>query len=104
MSEHHRLGSLQVSVTGNYGFRVTFGKRHESRLHILHMRVHRVDLVPYPQPERSRHLIVPAAARVELAARVADRVDQFSFDKRMDVLGVGVKKTFVSGGGFEQSG
>ena len=60
---------------------------------------HRVDLVADPQPQVGRDLVVAAAAGVQLAADVADPVDQGPLDVHVDVFQV-LAELELAGGDF----
>ncbi len=76
MSEKHRLSTLKMCVAGNDRIAKTFGDVEDRGLQIADKPVDLFYLLAQPESKRSSHLIVPAAAGVELAARVADRLDE----------------------------
>ena len=60
---------------------------------------HGVDLVADPEPEVGRDLVVAAAAGVELAADVADAVDEGPLDVHVDVFQL-LAELELAGGDF----
>ena len=75
------------------------GPADERPLQIAQARGHRVDLVADPEPQVGRDLVVAAAAGVELAADVADAVDQRPLDVHVDVFQV-LAEVEPAGGDF----
>ena len=64
-----------------------FGPADERPLQLARARGgHGVDLVADPEPQVGRDLVVAAAAGVELAADVADAVDERPLDVHVDVF------------------
>ncbi len=76
MREEDGLRALQVRVAGQHRVRVRLGEVEQRRLHAAQGFGAAVYLVAQPEPERRRHLVVAAAARVEPPARVADQLDR----------------------------
>ena len=86
MSEQHGLRALHVRVAGEV--RVARVRRPIEE-HLLQRQDARRDdpqLALAPQPQRCRHLVVSAPARVELAARRARDLGDPAFDRGVDVL------------------
>ncbi len=86
MSEEHGLRALHVRVAGQV--RVAGGDRPIEE-HLLQPDDPRRDgpeLALAPEPQRGRHLVVSAPARVELPARGAGDLGDPSFDRGVDVL------------------
>ena len=82
----HRLGTLQVRVGGQNAALVLVGPSHEGPLQGDHPRVDPVDGLADPQPQVGRNLVVAAAGGVQLAADVAQAIDQCPLDVHVDVF------------------
>ena len=94
MGQKHRLGLLQMGVTWQDRTKLLFGQGEELRLQRPDKRQRPACLLPQVEADVQRDLIVPAPARVELAACVADPADQGLFDGHVDVLVVWRKDKF----------
>ena len=82
----HRLGPLQVRVARQDHAGVAVAAADERPLHVGEQAVGAVDRVADPQPQVGRHLVVAAAAGVQLAADVAEPVDEGPLDVHVDVF------------------
>ena len=82
----HRLGPLHVGVAGQDHVGVGVATAHERPLQGQPAGVDLVDRLADPEPQIGGHLVVAAAGRVQLAAHVADAVDQRPLDVHVDVF------------------
>ena len=82
----HRLGALQVRVAGQDQVAVALGRGQQGALQFLQPAVEVVDGVAHPELHVGDDLIVAAAAGVQLAAEVAETLDQGALDVRVDVF------------------
>ncbi len=81
-----RLGVLQVGVAGQGQVEGGGGAVGQGALHVANGLIQPVAGAHDPQPEVGRHLVVAAAAGVELAADRAGDLRQPPLDGRVDVL------------------
>ena len=81
-----RLGPLQVRVAGQDQVAVPLGRGDEGPLQVGEPPVDPVEGVADPELDVGADLVVAAAAGVQLAADVAEAVDQRGLDVRVDVL------------------
>ncbi len=86
MRQQNRLSSLQMCVTGKHDFLIGFREIEQSKLSVAQRIVQSINFVAQPETQISCNLIVPAAARVQLAAGVANHLHQPSFNKRMHIF------------------
>ena len=86
MGGQHGLGPLQVGVGGQDDAGVGVGPADECPLDEFQAGRHGVDFVADPEADVVRDLVVAAAAGVELAADVADPLDQRPLDVHVDVF------------------
>jgi hypothetical protein len=84
--EQHRLRALEVRVAGYERRRVSARDAAERALQGGQRGVDRVALGAEPEAQVRRDLIVPAPARVELAAERPDHLRQAALDRHVDVL------------------
>ena len=77
-----------MRVTWNDHGTIGFGGVEQRLLSRARTRHDLIDCLAQPESQISSNLIVAAAARVQLAASLADLLDQTRFDKRMNVLGL----------------
>ena len=82
----HRLGPLQVRVAGQDDVAVALGRVDERPLQLAQPAVEVVDGVAHPELDVGDDLVVAAAAGVQLAADVAEPLDQGPLDVRVDVF------------------
>ena len=89
----HRLGPLQVRVAGQDARRRRARQRPtNARCKLDQPRVDLVDRVADPEPQIGRDLVVAAAGGVQLAADVAEAVDQRPLDVHVDVFQFGAER------------
>src|SRR5262249_35049202 len=81
-----RLCPLEVRVAGQDDVAVSLGGVEQRRLQVEQKTVHPIDGVARPQPDVGDDLVVAAAAGVQLAADVAEFLDEGAFDVRVDVF------------------
>ena len=74
MRQENRLSSLQMSVAGKHDLLIGFREIEQGPLRVAQRIVQSIDLVAQPETQISCDLIVPAAARVQLAAGVANHL------------------------------
>ena len=86
VAESHRLGDLQVRVAGHHRGCFRLGAVDQRLLQIAHRGVYPVDRAAQPQPQISRHLIVPRARGVQPSRRRANELGQAGLDVHMDIL------------------
>ncbi len=86
MGRNHRLGSLQVSVGRHDDVQVGVTTGHERTLKIGQLPVQAIDRVPRPKPQVGRNLVVATSRRVQLAADIAQSIDECLFDVHMDIF------------------
>ena len=82
----HRLGTLHVRVSRQDAILVVLGPADERALQVDQPRVDPVDRLADPKPQIGRDLVVAAAGSVQLAAHVAEPVDQCPLDVHVDVF------------------
>ncbi len=75
-----------MRVTGQHQIAVAFGGVEQGALQLAQSAVESVERVANPQLDIRDDLIVAAAAGVQLAAHVAQTLDQGAFDVRVDVF------------------
>ena len=81
MRPQHRLRAAQMRVAGNHRVRIALARRSSSAcISAGQQRARAIDLLAQPQPHIERHLLVAAAAGVDLVGQRARRV---SFSLRM---------------------
>ncbi len=88
VAEGDRLGRLQVGETGHDGFGFTLGLLQQALLQAGDFGQDQVDFVAQPQADIGGHLVVAAAAGVQLLAGDADAVGQACFDVHVHVFEV----------------
>ena len=66
VGQGQRLGPLQMGVAGNQGVEVLLGMAKERALKPQQGSINGIDLLTQPQPQIRSHLIVAAAAGVQL--------------------------------------
>src|SRR5205085_192774 len=81
-----RLGALQVRVTRQDHVALALGGREEGGLHVAQPAVDVVHGVADPKLDVGGHLVVAAAAGVELAADVAEALDEGALDVGVNVF------------------
>src|SRR5262249_32022208 len=77
---------LQVRVAGQDQIAVALGRLQQGALQLLQPAVDNVEGVAQPQLHVGDDLVVAAAAGVQLAAEVAEALDQGALDVRVDVF------------------
>ena len=86
MGEEQGLGPLEVGVAGEQSLVFTLGEIEKGTLGGADFGEPVVDLFAGPETKIGRDLIVAAAAGVELLAEVADGLDEFEFNSRVDIF------------------
>jgi len=81
-----RLGPLEVGVGGHDDPALFVGQGDEGPLEVADQPEQLVDGLARPQPQVHGHLVVAAAAGVELPPGLADTIDQGRLDDHVDVL------------------
>src|SRR5690349_14899918 len=84
--EEHRLGALQVRVTGQVGVAGVTRALQQYLLQTGERGDLRLALAAQPEPQRERDLVVAAAAGVQLGAGRAGDLGDAPFDRGVDVL------------------
>jgi len=90
--EQDRLGPLQVRIAGHRRVRRLARARDQGRLHGAQPIARAHDRVLEVHPLVERDLVVARAARVQLAADLADQLDEPPLDVRVDVLELGAER------------
>ena len=91
----HRLGPLRMGIAGQDHVQVAVAAAHEGPLQVDQPLVDLVDRLADPEPQVGRDLIVAAAAGMELAAGVAEPVDQGPLDVHVDIFQFGREREAV---------
>ena len=86
VSGHHGLSALHVREAGEYDIGVSLTPIDEGSLEFDQQSVEHRQRIAHVQLEVRRHLIVPAARRVQLAPHVTDTGDQGRLDVHVDVF------------------
>ncbi len=86
MRRQHRLGPLHVGVAGQDQVLMPLGRLDEGDLQGLDPAVDPVERIARPELDVGGDLVVAAPRRVELAADVADPVDQRGLDVHVDIF------------------
>ena len=84
--QRHRLRPLQVRVARHDGVQMLFRHIAQRLYHRRAARARGLDFVGQVQPQIQRHLVVAAARRVQLFARLADAAGQLRLHKGVNVL------------------
>jgi hypothetical protein len=87
MGEEDGLRLLEVRVAGERVLGVALGELEERALRVAGEFIEAVDLVAQEEARSDGHLVVAAAAGVELVAGRADDLDQTRLDETVHVLG-----------------
>ena len=94
MRREHGLGALQVRVAGQDDVEVAVAAVDEGLLQVEQSRVDAVEGVADPEPQIGGDLIVAAAAGVQLAADIAQALDERLLDVHVDVFELGLERKF----------
>jgi hypothetical protein len=86
MPEVDRLGALQVGVGGRRPVAMSLRLRDERLHQALEQRDRPRGMRAHQQRQVGRHLVIPGAGRVQLAAERADQLGQAALDRHVDVL------------------
>src|SRR5215831_9180961 len=106
MGRQDRLRSLQVRVAGQDQVAVALRRRYQRRLQVLQEAVEPVDGAAHPELDVGDDLVIAAAAGVELAADIAEALDQGALDMGVNVLQLhreGKLATLDLGGNLRES-
>ena len=85
MGKVDRLRALKVGVTRDDDIPFPLAKINERALQIFHFSKQALILIPQPQPQIQRHLVVPGAPRVQFRSRWRPP-RQLRFDIHVDIL------------------
>ena len=86
MRQTQRLSTLEMGVTGNHRGLVPIRLIQQSLLKPLQIAIDLIEPAPEPQPKIRPHLIIAAAARVELFAHGTHQSDQPPLHGEMNIL------------------
>ncbi|OPY57883.1 MAG: hypothetical protein A4E55_01312 [Pelotomaculum sp. PtaU1.Bin035] len=84
--ERYRLRTLEVGVAGHYGVKVLFRQIQQSGLKLVDHYNNLIYLVFYVHADIERHLVVPAACRVQLFAYLSHFSGKQLLQVHVDVL------------------
>ena len=88
MCEKHGLRTLKMRVRRDHCVRMPCREPDKRTLTTPYQHDRGINFVSAPKSECCRHLIVSAAAGVQLSTGVTDLLDKLCLDERMDILGL----------------